>query len=238
MKRYLFIFIVVLLPFLARAQYKDAAYIVDPDGYVNVRQGADSKSAIIAKLYSGTTVYYNANSSANWLKVSINKNGEPLGYIHSSRLARDNWPLSANISDADGNVTNIRDLPKGNIVLKLPTKNNYMIYLSDYQDSWWKIDRIVRVDEDFNEYPISVPSSGYWIHTSCISTGIAGDGDIAVTVLNAPKKNASVVKKYPLGYYPVITGVLDLSADKLFIKVRFKDGTIGWVSTSIVCSDC
>lgn len=118
--------ILVFLTFAALATYAQCSiesYIVDPDGYVNVRSDANSKSDIVTKLNSGTTVYYEYNNNSKWYRISLEKAGTPLGYIHSSRLApaKSVNPTPAPVAEsADESALNIFVKEPGNILKYLP----------------------------------------------------------------------------------------------------------------------
>lgn len=119
MKKIVLLVLSIFVALVSYAQCDIAAYIVDPDGYVNVRSDANSKSEIVTKLNSGTTVYYEYNSNSKWYRISLEKAGAPLGYIHSSRLT----PVtSANPVDnsVDGSALNIVVKEPGNILKYLP----------------------------------------------------------------------------------------------------------------------
>lgn len=65
------------------------AEIVDKDGYVNVRNEANSQSEIIGKINSGEIVYiFNIGDyDGNWLNIDFKKGDSVLtGFIHKSRL--------------------------------------------------------------------------------------------------------------------------------------------------------
>lgn len=74
------------------------AKIVDSDGYVNMREKADSKSKVVGKVKSGSIVCISAKGpeSGNWSYVTFESQKERVfskhssGYIHNSRL----WQIS------------------------------------------------------------------------------------------------------------------------------------------------
>lgn len=221
------------------AQCNVASFIIDPDGYVNVRSDSNSKAEIVAKLSSGTTVYYERNNNSAWYRISLKKSDIPLGYVHSSRLlVSGDWPLRAYIENVEGKFTNICDAPEGNVILRLSAKELYTIRLSDYKNGWWKIDDINLVNyEKGGEYPLTIPSNtDYWIHTTNINSEIQGDGNCPFNLLTKPENGASVIISYPTGESPsIIENILKLSTNKLFVQIRLNDGYIGWVPISIIC---
>ena len=70
--------------FTASAQLK-VGVIVDPDGYVNVRQGASTSTRIVTTLSSGSKVYYRS-SRGNWNEVYTYPGKSFLGFVHGSRV--------------------------------------------------------------------------------------------------------------------------------------------------------
>lgn len=58
-------------------------FIIDPDGYTNVREYADSKSKIISEIIDGEIFKYNVNESS-WYPVETYAGIE--GFVHKSRI--------------------------------------------------------------------------------------------------------------------------------------------------------
>jgi len=119
MKRIALLVFALFAAFVVYAQCDIESYIVDPDGYVNVRSNANSKANIVTTLNSGTTVYYEYNSNSNWYRIALEKFGTPLGYIHSSRLVSAKSTDSADDS-ATNSTLNIVVKEPGNILKYLP----------------------------------------------------------------------------------------------------------------------
>lgn len=227
----------LLTTLLVYGQCVTPAKIVDKDGYVNVRQGANFNSKVVGTLDSGTKVYYEYSESSSWYKISLSSAGKPMGYIHSSRLSQI-WTMSAYIGDPNDTYTNIRTAPSGNVAFRLPTDDMYLAELSECKNGWWHIESITHIifDDYSSEKPIVLPQTGVWVHTSCISTDMSGDGTRAYSLYSAPNKGASIIKRYPGGTEEgFIAGILDLSADKKFVKIKTNDGKIGWVTRDMLC---
>jgi hypothetical protein len=221
------------------AQCNVASFIIDSDGYVNVRSDANSKAEIVAKINSGTTVYYERNSNSKWYHISLKKSGTPLGYVHSSRLyASEEWPLLAYINNIYDTFTDICDSPNGNVILQLPTEQSYSLELSDYKNGWWKIERLELINyEQGEKTSLPIPSNtDYWICTTNINSEIQGDGYCPFDLLTIPENGAPIIKSYPNGEFPTaIANLLELSRNKLFIKIILKDGHIGWAPINLIC---
>ena len=65
-----------------------AAIINDPDGYTNVRAGADGKAKIVAKIVDGERFFFDEVPGSKWVKVyrTATADAECIGYMHSSRV--------------------------------------------------------------------------------------------------------------------------------------------------------
>ena len=239
MERKIFTSFMLIATIVAYSQCNIASFIIDSDGYVNVRSAPNSKSEIITKLNSGTVVYYERKSESKWYQISLKKEGVPLGYVHSSRLHTSNeWPLPVYIDINNESYANICDAPNGSIKLQLPTTQLYTLGVSDYQSGWWKIEHLEFVDyEQGEETAIPIPSnSEYWIHTASINTEIKGDGYCSFNFLTTPAEDSSIIQSYPAGELPSsIDKIFELSPNKLFIKLKLKDGNIGWAPINIIC---
>ena len=118
MKKISLLFFIIFAALGIYAQCDIAAHIVDSDGYVNVRSNANSKADIVTKLNSGTTVYYEYNSNSKWYRISLEKFGTPLGYVHSSRLA----PITSAKPAENSTISALNIVMKeaGNILNYLP----------------------------------------------------------------------------------------------------------------------
>ena len=62
----------------------DGVYSIDPDGWVNIREEANSSSKIVGKLYNdGEPALLIHKEKSNWVKVYLHNT---IGYIHASRV--------------------------------------------------------------------------------------------------------------------------------------------------------
>ena len=237
MRKVLLSFILCIVALYSSGQCKYATYIIDPDGYVNVRSSADAKSDVVAKLNSGTVVYAaHSNDDSKWSRISMTKGGETMGFIHTSRLALYDWPLKAYITAPSGEYADICNAPNGKIMLQIPTNHVFLINLIDFQNGWWKIDELVVINNKEEEVSYKIPSDEeYWIHTSNINSDIKGDGTLSFSLLSEPKEGSSIIKDYPAGTLPSIHNILELSPNKLYLKIKLDDGNVGWVPSNIVC---
>ncbi len=99
--------------------------------------------------------------------------------------------LSAYINDPDEvNPTNVRATPGGEIVLKLPQNDDYMINITGVQYGWFLVDYIYGFGND-SEYEI--PNKKAWIHGSVIELGTRNYGSQAYDLLNEPNGKNIIV---------------------------------------------
>ena len=67
-----------------------SADIIDPDGYVNLREDSNSKSKVLAKIPAGAKVLIELVENSNWYVIHQYQIGEQtliycLGYIYKNR---------------------------------------------------------------------------------------------------------------------------------------------------------
>jgi hypothetical protein len=78
--------IVIVLIIATSSCFGQFAIVMDPDGYVNVRQKPDLSSKIQDSLHNGHFVYC-MEAKGNWLNVDYDKNAQDLnGYLYRDRL--------------------------------------------------------------------------------------------------------------------------------------------------------
>ena len=130
-------------------------------------------------------------------------------------------PFEVYLDDVD-DFSNIRDSPKGNIVLKINTKYSYGYVLNviDFKDGWFKINRIQGVDE----YYISEFEG--WIHSSIVGAAVTHNLDLLAKP-NGKKIGVLVGEQDTFK-------IIDLHCE--WIKVDCK-GLIGWVESNKICGN-
>lgn len=82
--KYLLLLIFAFYSLVSTAQSSDEAYIVDSDGYTNVRKAQSSTSAIITTIKTAELFECEPNKESSWWKVRTS-NGTS-GFIHKSRI--------------------------------------------------------------------------------------------------------------------------------------------------------
>lgn len=131
-------------------------------------------------------------------------------------------PFEVYLDDED-TYSNIRDSPKGNIVLKINSKYSYGYILNviDFKDGWLKINKISGVEE----YEISEFEG--WIHSSIVGVATTHNIDL----FDKPNSKTKVGK---------LIGEQDTFKIKdvycQWIKIEYK-GVIGWVESEKICGN-
>ena len=86
MQKLFFLLITVLLVWQTKGQ--QTAIIKDPDGFCNIRQGANNQSKVVDTLSNGRIVLVlEEGAEGNWLSIDYKKGTKTLSaYIHKSRV--------------------------------------------------------------------------------------------------------------------------------------------------------
>lgn len=74
----------LLISSISFAQSNNFGLIQDPDGFVNVRDEASTKSKVVDKLNNGEVVSFAGDSENQFINVLYAKHG--FGYVHNSRI--------------------------------------------------------------------------------------------------------------------------------------------------------
>lgn len=126
MKRILVVAIMTVACLTMMAQGRCFAYVDDEDGYVNVRKGMSTSSAVMQQLHMGTNVYVTPTGT-KWYHVSLSSTGPYIGYVYYNRVAlydciesKYQCEYQFKVTDPDG-FTNVRQLAttKSKIVKRL-----------------------------------------------------------------------------------------------------------------------
>ena len=144
--------------------------------------------------------------------------------------------ISAYIVDNDGPETNIRNAPNGKIVATLPTNDNIIVTLNYVKDGWWNIDdEVFYVGDEEKTETLKGSKTGYWVHSSLLGFGIAGDHKGALRTAPSSKAKAMKVNAYP---GEVTLHPIDIKGK--WVKVTFvvngKKHT-GWLHRDRICDN-
>lgn len=142
MRRFLTVAIFVLASMAVFAQGKCKGSIFDEDGYVNVRKGMSTNTAVLRRLDSGTDVYFTPTGT-NWYHISLSPTGQYIGYVYANRV--DTWGTFSKyeatydfvVTDPDG-YTNVRKFAttKSPIVKKLSRNKHFWGKYAVDADGW------------------------------------------------------------------------------------------------------
>ncbi|MBQ7211084.1 MAG: SH3 domain-containing protein [Muribaculaceae bacterium] len=135
------------------------------------------------------------------------------------------------VIDTTGSLTNVRNAPGGKIVQTLSGGDGYVVELLGVKNGWWRIDSEVDIYGD-NEGLLKLQGSatGYWIHGSLLSFGIAGDPTGCLrSKPSAKAKPVKIPDSTEMQFRPVaISGK--------WVKAVTTDGKAsGWVHSDRIC---
>lgn len=130
-------------------------------------------------------------------------------------------PFEVYLDDKD-NFSNVRDSPKGEIILKINnTYDYYILNITGFKDGWLKINKITGVDGyDISEFE-------GWIHSSIVSAEVTHSTNLL------DKPNGKKVVGKLIGEDGAFK-IKDLYCE--WIKVEYK-GIIGWVKSEKTCGN-
>jgi len=134
------------------------------------------------------------------------------------------------IFDLDDLPTNVRNKPKGDIILKLPKTGDYEVYLKGELNGWFKVDEI----DEINENKIHENVDGF-IHGSILAAATRNYGGEKIHIYKQANDMSDIV--YTLTQE---TMVFLVSSNKKgnWLKVRIKtDKSIyeGWIRSDWLC---
>ncbi len=92
------------------------------------------------------------------------------------------------IYDNDGEYTNIRNAPKGDIIAKISTKHDVVVTLVEAKNGWFRIVGGYDLEDDDD---LDLPRQA-WIHNSVIAFGTTNYDGSALQLRAKPQDNSSV----------------------------------------------
>ena len=144
--------------------------------------------------------------------------------------------VDAYLYDKDGNFTNVRTAPKGDLKVQLPHEGcNICFILTDYNNGWWRI--IDCGDAEGNEAVAGICAKAVdgYIHYSCVGVSSRNYGGQSFELRATPDDNGKVVwtTKEEIMVRP--TGV---NKDGSWWKIKTEDGKHeGWVPAEALCTN-
>ena len=86
----------------------------------------------------------------------------------------------------DSTPTNVRNAPRGEVVLALPTESSYIVELITPRNGWWQV-KYVEIAEEAREVPLAGSSTNqYWVHSSVVCLGTRNYGGERITLRDKP----------------------------------------------------
>ncbi len=96
--------------------------------------------------------------------------------------------LSAYVNDPSSSATNVRNAPKGEIIMTLEQGKDYMIEIEAVQNSWFKIKSLSDVDNE-----ITIPGGEAWLHGSVIELATRNYGGETLHLYKNPDSESKIV---------------------------------------------
>lgn len=131
-------------------------------------------------------------------------------------------------------MSNVRDSPKGKVVMSLSADEPYVFDLITPRNGWWRIESFsnpANYDEDTS---LEGSSTGeYWIHYSVIAVGTRNYGGQDIYLRVAPDEDANIVAVFN---EEVILRPMDISGDWVKVKLDNTD-IVGWIEAEWLCDN-
>jgi len=135
--------------------------------------------------------------------------------------------LRVYIHDPDTLPTNVRNSPRGKIILKLPKSDDYEVWLNGVSDGWFKVADI----EGINDETFHANVNGY-IHGSILAVDTRNYGGETINLYS----NADASSKTVYSFKQELRLTL-ISANKNanWIKVKYNSKIKGWIKRKWLC---
>lgn len=170
-----------------------------------------------------TAVVYEAEQN----KTFVTKNEQE---TEESFLSEWTEPLRVYISDPDSLPTNVRDKPRGRVILKLPKTDEYEVYLTEETSGWFLVSAIEGINNETHFENVD----GY-IHGSILAASTRNYGGEKINLYSEPNQNSVVVHSFYSESELTLKGADDTGK---MIKVRYSiDGHVfvGWIDRVWLC---
>lgn len=134
----------------------------------------------------------------------------------------------------DDMTTNIRNSPKGAVVITLSSEEFYVFDLTTPRNGWWRVVSFWNA-ENYDE-DTSLEGSDtdeYWIHSSVVAVDTRNYGGQTIFLRAAPDEDAAVVAQYDeeMRFRPV-----DIQDGWVKVKLDYTD-VEGWIEAEWLCSN-
>jgi SH3-like domain-containing protein len=131
-------------------------------------------------------------------------------------------------------TTNIRNSPKGKVVMTVSADEPYVFELSTPRNGWWRIETFYNAANYDEDTSLEGSSTGeYWIHYSVIAVSSRNYGGEDIYLRDAPDEDANIVAVFN---EEVIFKPLDVVGD--WVKVKLDNTEIvGWIEKEWLCDN-
>lgn len=140
--------------------------------------------------------------------------------------------LKCFIRDTPGELTNIRNAPRGKVVAKVDALDPIQVTVLVQDGKWWRIK-----DATLSQYgePSKIDAPEAWIHCSVLALGTDDSDGQPRVLLAEPRSGAKRVGT--IQEHNAVLRPLDVSKDGLWVKVQWQQLT-GWIEVKDTRDDC
>ena len=115
--------------------------------------------------------------------------------------------LLVEITDADGDYTNLRRTPNGQIVYQLPTSASYRLVVEEPTKGWWQIanNTVEKIKKKGKTKKVELPEGVVLVHSSVLSVETNNKEGQKLELKKAPNKDAEEEYSFskPMEFRPV-----------------------------------
>jgi hypothetical protein len=131
-------------------------------------------------------------------------------------------------------TTNIRNSPRGEVVMSLSADEPYAFDLMTPRNGWWRIESFYNVGNYDEDTSLEGSSTGeYWIHYSVVAVSSRNYGGEDIYLRDAPNEDANIVAVFN---EEVIFRPLDVAGE--WVKVKLDNTEIvGWIEDEWLCDN-
>ena len=131
-------------------------------------------------------------------------------------------------------MTNLRDSPKGSVVITVSADDAYVFDITTPRNGWWRVVSYYNAANYDEDTSLEGSSTGeYWIHYSVIAVSSRNYGGEDIYLRDAPDEDANLVAIFN---EEVILRPMDIQGD--WVKVKLDNTEIvGWIEAEWLCSN-
>lgn len=183
---------------------------------------------------TATTTTATASEDAVVSKTEMNSDADQEVAAEKQTPSIDNPDrlLTVFVSDETNSPTNIRETPKGKVVLTIPAGDDCMLSVNGVANGWWYVEGPVRIYGDGSEKTETLPNGG-WIHSSVLAVASRNYGGDTFHLRESPEEGSKIIYSFS---EEMLLRPVDMSAD--WVKVKTTDGKHeGWIEAQSLCGN-